>query len=138
MSTPQPSESPESSASSLVRRLVGGDPAAVGEILAAAPGSDDPSLLVAAAVLGGDPALLDDARSAALTARERQLVALAEAHLGNRSQLFDGLVREHLADHPDHLLAAWVAGLPRRSAHATPRPTHLAPPPHLSKENDHG
>lgn len=23
---------------------------------------------------------------------------------------FDALVRDHLADHPDHLLAAWIAG----------------------------
>jgi hypothetical protein len=26
--------------------------------------------------------------------------------------LLDVLVRDHLADHPDHLLAAWIAGQP--------------------------
>jgi hypothetical protein len=48
----------------------------------------------------------------ATTVRERQLVALADAHLRGDTDLLDVLVRDHLADHPDHLLAAWIAGRP--------------------------
>ena len=42
----------------LLRRMIGGDPAAVSAVLAAAPRSDDPSLLAAAALLSSDRAHL--------------------------------------------------------------------------------
>ena len=45
-----------------------------------------------------------------MTPRDRQLVVLAETHLNGNTDLFDVLVRDHLADHPDHLMAAWIAG----------------------------
>ena len=37
-------------------------------------------------------------------------MVLAEALLKHHTDLFDALVRDHLAEHPDHLLAAWIAG----------------------------
>ena len=95
---------------SLLLRLIGGDAAAVGEILALAPGSADPALLVAAAMLSRDAGHLVRAQAAARTPRDRQLVVLAETHLHGDTDLFDVLVRDHLADHPDHLMAAWIAG----------------------------
>ena len=95
---------------SLLLRLIGGDAAAVGEILALAPGSADPALLVAAAMLSRDVSHLVGAQEAARTPRDRQLVVLAETHLRGNTELFDVLVRDHLADHPDHLMAAWIAG----------------------------
>ena len=65
--------------------------------------------LVAGAVLTGSTDALDRAAELATTARERQLVVLARAHLEGADDLFDGLVRDHLADYPDHVLAAWIA-----------------------------
>ncbi|NUR09533.1 MAG: hypothetical protein HOQ45_21320, partial [Nocardioidaceae bacterium] len=59
-----------------------------------------------------DPDLLAHATAVATTARERQLVALVAARLRGDASLFDALVRDHLVEHPDHLLAAWVAGRP--------------------------
>lgn len=96
----------------LVRRLIGGDPATPAEVLARATTSEDPALLVAAAMLSRDPAPLRRARDRSRTARDRQLVALADARLRDETEVFDVLVREHLSDYPTHLLAAWIAGEP--------------------------
>lgn len=94
----------------LLRRLIAGDPAAVDEVLARARTERSPALLVAAAVATGDPGgLLDRAGASATTSRDRQLVALASAHLAGDADLLDALVRDHLSDHPDNLLAAWIA-----------------------------
>ena len=93
----------------LVRRLVAGDPAATARVIALAPSSDDPALLVAAAVAAGDRGQLERASSCARTARDRQIVVLADAHLRGRHELFSALVREHLSEYPDHVLAAWIA-----------------------------
>jgi hypothetical protein len=95
----------------LLLRLIGGDPAAAGEVLALAPSAEDPSLLVAAALLSRDDAHLVRATGMAVTARDRQLVGLASAYLHGDADLFSVLVRDHLADHPDHVLASWIAGL---------------------------
>ena len=95
---------------SLLLRLIGGDVAAADEILTRAPASDDPGLLVAAAMLSGDVTHLVRAHEAARSPRDRQLVVLAQTHLLGDTELFDVLVRDHLADHPDHLMAAWIAG----------------------------
>jgi hypothetical protein len=84
----------------LIRRLIAGDPGAGASLqaLAAAEGSpaqSDPTLLVAAALAGpGGGRLLVRAAAAATITRDRQLVAIAAAHL---------------ADHPGSLLAAWIA-----------------------------
>jgi len=93
-------------------RLVGGDAAAAEEVLALAAGTSSASVLVAAALLSRDPDLITRAERSAMTPRERQLVVLGEAHLSGRADLLDALVRDHLADHPDHLLASWIAGRP--------------------------
>jgi hypothetical protein len=94
----------------LLHRLIGGDPAADNQVLAQAASTSSASLLVAAALLSRDVSLLERASGLAGTPRERQLVALAAAQLRADTELFDVLVRDHLAAYPDHLLAAWIAG----------------------------
>lgn len=96
----------------LIRRLIGGHPDAPAEILGLALQSSSTPLLVAAALLAGDPRLLIRAVQHASTTRDRQLVALAEAHLRGNADLLQVLVRDHLSEHPDNLLAAWIAGRP--------------------------
>ena len=51
----------------------------------------------------------DDAAVAAST-RDRQLVAIAAAHRRGDGELVDALARDHLVDHPDSVLVAWMAG----------------------------
>ena len=97
----------------LLNRLVGGDPLAAEELLALAPTTTSASVVVAAALLSQNGALLTRATQLAHTPRERQLVVLADAYLCCNTDLFDALVRDHLAEHPDHLLAAWIAGRPQ-------------------------
>jgi hypothetical protein len=94
----------------LLLRLIGGDPTAADDVLTLAPTSKEPSLLVAAAMLSHNHAHLRRASELAASVRDRQLVVLADAHLHGNADLFDALVRDHLADYPDHLLAAWIAG----------------------------
>ena len=97
----------------LLLRLIGGDAAAAGEILARARRNDSPALLVAAALVTveiTEPAeFLTRASTNAATTRDRQLVAIAAAHLNDDADLLDALVRDHLSDHPDNILAAWIA-----------------------------
>jgi hypothetical protein len=107
-----------------VRRLIGGDPTAPTEVLARAATSKDPPLLVAAALLSGDRIPLRRARDGARTARDRQLVALADARLRGETEVFDVLVREHLSDYPTSLLAAWIAGEPTPATPVTPPTPH--------------
>jgi hypothetical protein len=97
-------------ATALLLRLIGGDPDAADELLTLADTADDPSVLVAAGLLAHNHSFLERAGEHAVTVRDRQLVVLARAQLEHESDLFDALVRDHLADHPDHLLAAWIAG----------------------------
>ena len=94
----------------LLRRLIGGDQAAAPPSWPArAPACT--GLLVAAALISGDGdgRLLARATTHAATTRDRQLVAVAAAHLDGDHDLLDALVRDHLADHPDNVLAAWIA-----------------------------
>jgi hypothetical protein len=104
----------------LLRRLISGDQAAVVAVLAGARTSDAPALLVAAALISGDGdgLLLARATTHAITTRDRQLVAVAAADLDGDHDLFDALIRDHLADHPDNVLAAWIAT--RHSQRHTP------------------
>lgn len=99
----------------LLRRLVGGDEGVSGEILARARTSDSPVLLVAAALVAEAPDLLDRAARHAVTTSDRQLVAVAAAHLAHDADLLDALVRDHLSDHPDNTLAAWIAAQQSRA-----------------------
>jgi hypothetical protein len=101
---------PDDNTTLLLNRLVGGDLLAPAEIVDRAPTSVSPSLLVAAALIDQEPRLLFRAAEHATTTRDRQLVALADAHLRGDADLLDALVRDHLSEHPDNLLAAWIAG----------------------------
>jgi hypothetical protein len=100
-------------ADTLIREFIGGDADAIARIADRARTSDEPPILLAAALLDpADPGLLARAATAATSARDRQLVAIAAAHLaGDRGRVRD-LARDHLADHPDSLLAAWLAAAP--------------------------
>jgi hypothetical protein len=94
----------------LIRRLIGGDREAAARIADRARTSDEPVLLVAAAL--ADPAardLLNRATELASTTRDRQLTAIATAHLAGDTERVDALARDHLADHPGSLLVAWIA-----------------------------
>ncbi len=97
----------------LLLRLIGGDATAPSEVLDGARTTDSPALLVAAALVCGTPAesagFLTRAAQHAATTRDRQLVAIATAHLADDADLLDALARDHLSDHPDHVLAAWIA-----------------------------
>ena len=102
------------STTALLDRLIGDDPSAAAEVLVAAPTSLSPALLVAAALLTLAPELLVRAGALATATRDRQLVAIGEAYLAGETHRLDVLVREHLDEHPDHPLAAWIAGQPPR------------------------
>ncbi len=93
----------------VVRRAIGGSPAAVAWITARAATSDDPVIVAMDAILSAAPDRLDRARSVAVTSRDRQLVEIVRAHLGGDRELVDGLARDHLVDYPDSYVAAWVA-----------------------------
>ena len=68
-------------------------------------------ILVAAALFAPDgDGLLARAGGVAATTRDRQLVAIATAHLRGERELVDALARDHLVDHPDNVLVAWIAG----------------------------
>ena len=74
--------------------------------------SRDPEVLVAAALQAPNwPELLDRAAFAATCARDRQLVAIAAAHLAGDDDRALLLARDHLADHPDSVLGAHIAAL---------------------------
>ena len=59
----------------------------------------------------GRPALLTRAVASAICLRDRQLVAVATAHLRGDSDRTLLLARDHLAEHPDSLLVAHIAAL---------------------------
>jgi hypothetical protein len=101
----------------LLHRLIGGGS---DELLARAATSTTPALLVAAAVRTGSPAPLVIAASRAETTRDRQLVAIADAHLRG-DERFDALVCDHLVDHPDNVVAAWIAAVHRQTYHPDTR-----------------
>ena len=104
----------------LLHRLLAGDDAAVGAIVEAARGGDDPSVLAAAALFVPDgDALLARAAASATTTRDRQLVAIATAHRRGDRHLVDALAREHLVDHPDSVLVAWIAEASQRQTSTT-------------------
>ena len=114
----------------LLHRMIGGDAAAAAEIRDRARTASTPKLLVAAALITTEPhGLLARAAENAVTTRDRQLVAVATAHLNDKPDVLDVLVREHLSDFPDNILAAWIAGQhqPFHPAHppSTRRSSHV-------------
>jgi hypothetical protein len=93
----------------MIRQAIGGDPAAAAWIMSSSVFTDDALVVVMAALLGGDPAGLQRARSLAATSRDRQVVEIALAHLEGKADQVNALARDHLVDHPDNLLVAWIA-----------------------------
>ncbi len=107
---------PQARTEELIHQLVVGDSAAVSAIVEESRTSDDPIILVAAALFAPDgDELIGRAKARAVTTRDRQLVAIATAHMGGERDLVDALAREHLVDHPDNVLVAWIAGASCRS-----------------------
>lgn len=110
-----------------VHDLVGGGPVALVRTADRSGTPVSPTVLVAAALVAEDgEALLSRAAAGAVTTRDRQLVALAAAHLGGDADRFDALVRDHLADHPDSVLAAWLATRHAAATTPTSEETHHA------------
>lgn len=92
-----------------IRRAIGGDAEAAGWIVANAETAGDAAVAVMAALLSSDRDALGPAMAVATTTRDRQLVEIARAHLDGRLDRVDALARDHLVDHPDNVLAAWIA-----------------------------
>jgi len=93
----------------VIHQLVTGDEAAIAEIVERAHSSDDVTTVVAAALFApADIELMARAAALAVTTRDRQLVAIAVAHLRGDPDRVDDLARDHLADHPDNGLVAWI------------------------------
>jgi len=71
-------------------------------------------------LISGDPTeaakVLEQATGLAGTTRERQLIAIAAAHLAGDTDRAGLLARDHLVDFPDSAFAAWVAA----AQHTTP------------------
>src|SRR3954447_17461993 len=108
----------------LIRDLIADSAGAGDAILDAASTSQDPAVLVGAALVApGRPALLTRAAASAICLRDRQLVAVATAHLRGDSDRTLLLARDHLAEHPASLLVAHSASL------ASQRCLPAAPPP---------
>ena len=66
-------------------------------------------LVTAALVAPDGDGLLARAHGIAATTRDRQLVAIATAYRRGDRELVDALARDHLVDHPDNVLVAWIA-----------------------------
>ena len=71
------------------------------------------ALVLAALAAASRPGLLERAEAAARTTRDRQLIAIAAAHLDGDADRVDALARDHLADYPDNVLVAWIAARSR-------------------------
>src|SRR3954454_23402003 len=106
----------------VIHQLAVGDAAAIAEVIERARSSEDVSTLVAAALFAPTAALLI-ARAAgfAKTTRDRQLVAIATAHLEGDVDRVDDLARDHLVDHPDGVIVAWISA---RNRVTKPRKDH--------------
>jgi hypothetical protein len=94
----------------LIHQLAVGDAAAVAEIVERAQASDDVTTLVSAALFAPDSTdLLRRAAARARTTRDRQVVAIAVAHVAGHVDLVDALARDHLTDHPASVLVSWIS-----------------------------
>jgi hypothetical protein len=93
----------------VIHQLVVGSDAAIAEIVERAHTSDDVTTMVAAALFAPVPGdLLHRAAGIATTTRDRQVVAIAVAHVAGDADRVDTLARDHLVDHPDSVLVAWI------------------------------
>jgi hypothetical protein len=93
----------------VIRRAIGGDPAAIASILAHADTTTETAVIVMAALVERRSSRLHSGPMRASTSRDRQLVAIAQAHLDGDNELVDALARDHLVDYPDSLIVAWIA-----------------------------
>jgi hypothetical protein len=91
--------------------------AAIAEIVERANSSNDVITVVAAALFAADgDHLMARAKDLAVTTRDRQLVAIATAHLAGDVDRVEDLARDHLADHPDSVLASWITSTSNQTA----------------------
>ena len=96
----------------LIRDLIAGSDGSTVALREAACTSSHPAVLVAAALITpARPDLLDRAAAGANEPRDRQLIAIATAHLHGDADRALLLARDHLAAHPDSLLVAHIAAL---------------------------
>jgi hypothetical protein len=94
----------------VIHQLVVGGDAAIAEIVERAHTSHDVTTMVAAAMFAPVPGdLLQRAAGVARTTRDRQAVAIAVAHVAGDADRVDALARDHLVDHPDSVLVAWIS-----------------------------
>ncbi len=99
----------------LIRSLIAGDATAIDLVVVRAGTSVDPVVLVAAALVVPEwREVLVRALAAADHTRDRQLVAIATAHLQGDAERALLLARDHLEAHPDSLLAAHIAAASSR------------------------
>src|SRR5690349_14112105 len=106
----------------IIHRAIGGDVEAAGWIRAQRSTSSEPTLLTAAGLLDHDPATVERALALSVTTRDRQVAAIAAAHLRGDHDLVDALARDHLVDHPDSVLVAWIASGAGRARDRDHRP----------------
>jgi hypothetical protein len=99
----------DDSVETVIRRAIGGDSGAITRVMAEADTTGSAVVIALAALLERLPGRLDRALAVASTSRDRQVVEIARAHLDGRSELVDALARDHLVDHPDSLIVAWIA-----------------------------
>jgi len=92
-----------------IRRAIGGDEVSIAAIVATAGLTEDALTIAMAALLQGDAGLLGRAETLATTSRDRQVVAIARAHLTGDHELVDALARDHLVSFPDSLIVSWIA-----------------------------
>jgi hypothetical protein len=92
-----------------IRQAIGGDAGAIARIREHATSTDNARVIVMAALLDNDPTRLVSAGALAVNSRDRQIVEIARAHLSGACELVDALARDHLVDHPDSLIVAWIA-----------------------------
>ena len=79
-------------------------------------------LTAAALVVPSWQPLLARAAAAAEATRDRQLVAIAAAYLRGDADRALLLARDHLAEHPNSLLAAHIAAAPSSTSDRKDRP----------------
>ena len=107
----------------LIQRLAVGDAAAVADLVERARVTDDVPTIVAAALCStAADDLMTRAATTARTTRDRQIVAIAAAHLAGDGPRVNDLARDHLVDHPDSVLVAWIAAVTNQ-----PAPTREVP-----------
>jgi hypothetical protein len=99
----------ETTADLVIRQAIGGDPGAIAWIVGHAETSDNAAVVAMAALLEQQPDRLERAWTLAFQPRDRQLVAIARARLAGDDELVDALARDHLVDHPDSYIVAWIA-----------------------------